>query len=197
MAFSFIERLISNNSREKPLIITPRTVLCLPELNMAQAFVNYYLKNKAYLAPWEVEKDEHFYTLAHFNTMISQVHYLFEQDAAVRFVIMDKTQSSVIGICNFTSIIRGIAQSCYLGYAIDEAFQGQGYMKEALTSGLDYMFEQWQIHRIMANYMPHNHNSAALLNSLGFVKEGYAKSCFKVAGKWQDHILTAKIQPTD
>jgi ribosomal-protein-alanine N-acetyltransferase len=30
---------------------------------------------------------------------------------------------------------------------------------------------------------------------LGFEKEGYAKSYLKIAGHWQDHILTALVNP--
>ena len=45
----------------------------------------------------------------------------------------------------------------------------------------------------MANYMPHNSRSAALLFRLGFEKEGVARSYLKIAGKWQDHVLTSKI----
>lgn len=197
MPFPFFNRLISLSAKKtKPQIETPRTFLCLPEIKNTNAFLHYYKKNKAYLEPWEVEKNANFYTKNHFQAMTKHVHYLFHQGEAVRLIIMNKDKTKVIGICNFTSVIRGIAQSCYLGYAIDEDFQGQGYMKEAAAAAINYMFEQWRIHRIMAHYMPHNKKSAILLKSLGFVEEGYAKACFKVAGKWQDHVLTAKIAET-
>lgn len=47
------------------------------------------------------------------------------------------------------------------------------------------------MHRIMANYMPHNQRSGALLARLGFEREGYAKDYLLIDGKWQDHVLTA------
>ncbi|WP_294033064.1 hypothetical protein [uncultured Moraxella sp.] len=39
--------------------------------------------------------------------------------------------------------------------------------------------------------MPDNHKSAKVLARLGFVKEGYAKAYLQIAGRWQDHVLTA------
>lgn len=51
------------------------------------------------------------------------------------------------------------------------------------------------IHRIMANYMPHNKRSGALLARLGFEKEGYAKDYLLIDGQWRDHVLTALTTP--
>ena len=47
------------------------------------------------------------------------------------------------------------------------------------------------MHRIMANYMPHNQRSGNLLKKLGFVVEGYARDYLLINGKWEDHILTS------
>ena len=45
----------------------------------------------------------------------------------------------------------------------------------------------------MANYMPSNKRSGQLLDRLGFQKEGVAKSYLKIAGKWEDHVLTSLV----
>jgi ribosomal-protein-alanine N-acetyltransferase len=47
----------------------------------------------------------------------------------------------------------------------------------------------------MANYMPRNERSAKLLASLGFEREGYAKRYLQIAGQWEDHVLTALVDP--
>ena len=54
-----------------------------------------------------------------------------------------------------------------------------------------YMQRSQHIHRIMANYMPHNQRSGGLLARLGFEKEGYAKDYLLIDGQWRDHVLTA------
>ena len=70
-------------------------------------------------------------------------------------------------------------------------------MSEILSAGLDYMFSEMKLHRVMANYAPENKRSDRLLNRLGFEKEGYAKSYLRIDGEWKDHILTSKINPAD
>jgi len=64
-------------------------------------------------------------------------------------------------------------------------------MAEALSSAIRYCFDEMNLHRIMANYMPTNVRSAALLRKLGFAPEGYARDYLFLAGEWQDHVLTA------
>ncbi|RLS12169.1 30S ribosomal protein S5 alanine N-acetyltransferase, partial [Acinetobacter baumannii] len=68
---------------------------------------------------------------------------------------------------------------------------GQGLMFEALQPLIRYMQRQERMHRIMANYMPHNHRSGNLLARLGFEREGYAKDYLMIDGQWRDHVLTA------
>ena len=66
-------------------------------------------------------------------------------------------------------------------------------MFEMLQTSIQYGFDEYQLHRIMANFMPSNIRSKKLLNRLGFQKEGFAKSYLKIAGSWQDHVLTSKL----
>ena len=68
-------------------------------------------------------------------------------------------------------------------------------MFEALTAAIRYMQRTQHIHRIMANYMPHNQRSGDLLARLGFEKEGYAKNYLLIDGQWPDHVLTALTTP--
>ncbi|MGP8847008.1 ribosomal protein S5-alanine N-acetyltransferase, partial [Enterobacter hormaechei] len=89
------------------------------------------------------------------------------------------------------NVVRGSFHACYLGYSIAQKWQGQGLMYEALTSAIRYMQRTQHIHRIMANYMPHNKRSGDLLARLGFEKEGYAKDYLLIDGQWRDHVLTA------
>lgn len=82
--------------------------------------------------------------------------------------------------------------ACYLGYSVDHSSQGRGVMYEALDTLIPVVFSQFGLHRIMANYMPRNERSGRLLQRLGFEKEGYAKDYLQIAGRWEDHVLTAR-----
>ncbi|BBN52682.1 hypothetical protein TRE132_08070 [Pseudomonas chlororaphis subsp. aurantiaca] len=66
-------------------------------------------------------------------------------------------------------------------------------MHEALQTAIGHMFDELKLHRIMANYIPDNQRSAALLERLGFEREGYARAYLQIAGRWQDHVLTARV----
>jgi [ribosomal protein S5]-alanine N-acetyltransferase len=90
--------------------------------------------------------------------------------------------------------VRGIGQYCTIGYSLDERWQGQGLMTEALGATLEYAFDQLRLHRIEANYLPHNRRSASLLQRLGFVVEGYSREYLFISGEWQDHVRSALIR---
>ncbi|MDK1285974.1 GNAT family N-acetyltransferase [Pseudoalteromonas umbrosa] len=66
-------------------------------------------------------------------------------------------------------------------------------MTEILEASIGYMFNIVGLNRIMTNHMPHNVASERVLLKLGFEKEGVARKYLKVAGQWEDHILTSKL----
>ena len=178
---------------EIPFIKTERTILTVLKPEKSELIYNYYLENKAHLAPWEPERDKSFYSLISCRDRAAISYMGFFQKHCVNFTILNSQESEVIGICNFTNIIRGPFQACHMGYSIASKYEDQGYMYESAYSAIRYMFDTMGLHRIMANYMPHNEKSANLLEKLGFEKEGYAKSYLKIGGEWQDHILTSLI----
>ncbi|GJA95297.1 hypothetical protein KAM358_31290 [Aeromonas caviae] len=68
-------------------------------------------------------------------------------------------------------------------------------MQEVVAAGIDHLFRERGLHRIMASYMPANLRSGALLERLGFEQEGYARDYLMINGRWEDHVLTALINP--
>ncbi len=68
-------------------------------------------------------------------------------------------------------------------------------MVEAVLAAVRFAFERLRLHRVMANYMPHNQRSGAVLRSAGFTVEGYARDYLLIDGRWQDHVLTAISNP--
>jgi len=102
---------------------------------------------------------------------------------------------ALLGWANLSEIVRGVFQACYLGYSLAAAVQGRGYMTEALHEVIRFAFEDLGLHRIMANYMPRNARSAAVLQRIGFTIEGSARDYLYIAGRWEDHILTSLTNP--
>lgn len=63
-------------------------------------------------------------------------------------------------------------QALMLGYWLDEAHWGKGYMSEAVTAILNYGFEKLGVSLITANCYPHNERSQKVLKGQGFEYEG-------------------------
>jgi ribosomal-protein-alanine N-acetyltransferase len=48
---------------------------------------------------------------------------------------------------------------------------------------------------VAASYMPRNARSGRVLERCGFRIEGTAISYLRIDGRWEDHVLTALINP--
>jgi ribosomal-protein-alanine N-acetyltransferase len=178
-----------------PRLETDRLVIRLPHFHEAAQLALYYSHNDKHFSPWEPQKEENYYSVESILARIPFFLDTYHDKRAVHFFIYNSDESEIVGHCHFTNIIMGSFQACHLGYAIAQVHEGKGLMHESLNAGISYMFEKFELHRIMANYMPSNKRSENLLSKLGFLKEGYAKSYLKIAGKWEDHILTSLINP--
>ena len=55
---------------------------------------------------------------------------------------------------------------------------------------------QQSLHRVQANVRPENARSLALLEGLGFEREGLARRYLFIDGAWRDHVTTALRHPT-
>ena len=166
---------------------TTRLFLRPAQIEDAEKLESFYQENHTHFAPWE----------SPYKNVAAQLYQWVCEETegtGVRFLLFNP-EEEVIGLCNFTQIFRGPFQACYLGYKIGERYEGQGLMFEALTQAIPYMFEQLNLHRIMANYMPSNTRSARLLERLGFKIEGLAKNYLLINGKWEDHVLTSLVNP--
>ena len=149
-------------------------------------------ENREHMAPWEPPRPPDFRSNEFWRVPVGRNRRAFESGAAVMLFIFPKEQpGEVIGQISYTSIVRGPADMCMLGYALAERAQGNGYMHEALLATNQYVFKQLNMHRVMANFMPHNMRSNAVLRHLGFVVEGYARDYLYVNGAWRDHVLTS------
>lgn len=155
----------------------------------------YRLENRGHLTQWEPTRSQQFYTEHFWQLQLRTAIKEFRQGASICLVIMNKEENEVVGVCNYTNIIRGTFEACHLGYGLSEKYQGQGLMFEALTYSTRYVFDEMGLHRIMANYLPRNKRSGALLERMGFAIEGKARRYLRINGTWEDHILTALINP--
>lgn len=160
----------------------------------AFAITQYYLENRIFLKPFEPTRTAEFFTEFFWREQVEHNFLEFEHGRSLKlFLFEHQAPDRVIGVANFTHFMRGPTHSCLLGYSLAEANQGKGFMQEALTTAISFIFTNLNFHRITANYMPRNQRSGNLLRKLGFVVEGYARDYILIDGRWEDHILTSLI----
>ncbi|MFC7071690.1 GNAT family N-acetyltransferase [Halovenus rubra] len=78
--------------------------------------------------------------------------------------------------------------SAELGYWMHPGHREQGYCGEAVALLTDYGFQQRGYHRICARVFEFNDASQALLESLGFEREGINREAVFVDGEYQDTL---------
>jgi ribosomal-protein-alanine N-acetyltransferase len=66
-------------------------------------------------------------------------------------------------------------------------------MAEGFALALEYAFRQLKLHRVEANVQPANRRSLALVERLGFEREGYSRRYVKIGGRWRDHVRYAVL----
>lgn len=159
------------------------------------ALRKYFVENENHLKKWLPSRPDGYDSESSWRRRAREYATEQQSGASLRLLAFQQDADDIVGICEFTNIARGAFQACYLGYSIGQKYQDKGLMSEILNGALDYVFEELQLHRVMANYMPENAKSARVLEKLGFHREGYARAYLKIAGDWRDHVLTAKINP--
>lgn len=173
---------------------TARLVLREPLDADAPALLAYYSRNEMRLAPWE---PEHIDDVAHHLRWIAWRRGESAIDHGRSFLAFERNDpAALVAVINLYNIMRGSAHSAMLGYSLDGAYEGQGYARESVEAVVLYAFATLNLHRLSADYQPHNARSAGLLKRLGFVVEGYAHELVYLRGVWRDHVLTALINPS-
>ncbi len=163
------------------------------ELTDAEEKLAMLIKNKDFFQLYSPTKNEDYYTLEVQKTGIQNLIKEQEEGQRYGFGIFSKDTDALIGSVTLSWIARGALQSCYIGYELDQAQNGKGYMTEAVKLTVDFAFQELQLHRIEAGVMPRNIGSIRVLEKAGFHKEGIAIENVKINGKWEDHQILAII----
>ena len=166
-----------------PAALETRCLILLPAApGLAPAVLDYYLRNAAFLAPFEPERPAGFYTAEHHARELAADVQRAAQGTGVRFYLALKdVPGRVIGSVALNNIARGAFQSCFLGYKLDGALCGRGYMTQAVEP----------------NVMPRNPASLRVLEKCRYRPEGLARRYLRINGVWEDHIHMVRLNEPD
>ncbi|MES2504950.1 MAG: GNAT family N-acetyltransferase [Myxococcota bacterium] len=175
---------------------TERLRLFLPKPQQAELVLKYFIAQQEHLRPTDPPLPSDFYTASFWRENLKRSIEEFEADRSVRLFMATKSNpDEIIGVVNFTNFIRGPFQACYLGYSIAKQCEGKGLMFEALQAGIEYIFTQKKLHRVMANHLADNHRSAKVLQRLGFHVDGFSPDYLLIGDRWRDHVLNSLTNP--
>ncbi len=178
--------------RALPSLMTKRLHLRLGHASDASSIAAFQLANQSHFAGMRPKQPLDVFQTDYWASKLPQLEVEYRTGQSVNLFGFQRAGDHLpIAMINFTNITRGPAQFCYLGFGVDRAHEGHGYMCEALPIAMEFVFCELNLHRIMANYRPTNERSGLLLRSLGFTIEGYAKDYLFLDDAWRDHVLAS------
>lgn len=177
------------------LLLTARLRLVAADESLGAALLEFHDRNRAHLAPWDPPTEPGFFTEAVQARRLRDAAEAFAAGTGFRYLLQPIGDASrVIGSIHFSNIVRGAFQSCNLGYALDQAYEGQALMTEALRCAIGEVFSpRINLHRIQAAYRPENWRSAEVLKRLNFDDEGVCPDYLFIDGLWRVHRLVALL----
>ena len=101
--------------------------------------------------------------------------------------------TQLVGELTLSSVQRGPFQSAFIGYWVDQAAAGNGYVPEAVVVALAFAFEELDLHRIVATCDVRNVGSFGVMEKLGMRREGHFRRDREFKGEWRDTFLYAVL----
>ncbi|MDA9909873.1 GNAT family N-acetyltransferase [Gammaproteobacteria bacterium] len=163
------------------------------QVKHAKLLADYYTSNSLRFARWHPLVRQDHNSIESWTKRLEARERDYQDGRAVHFLGLE--EGKVVGTCSLTNIVYSPGLYCAMGYSVDADYEGKGYMSGIVRHVVDYAFNNLRLNRISANYMPVNERSARLLEKMGFEKEGFAKRYLYINGRWEDHVLTALLNP--
>lgn len=120
-----------------------------------------------------------------------------DRDDHAGFLICRRDDRTIVGVVNVNNIVHGAFLSASLGYYAVAGSGGAGYMTTGLRQVIAIALSSMGLHRIEANIQPGNGPSIALVQRLGFRREGFSPAYLYIDGAWRDHERWALVSGRD
>lgn len=132
------------------------------------------------------------YTIDNAMTFIefARLRRLERLDFHMAVRLLDNT---LVGMCAIANIDM-LNSKAELGYWIGKNYRENGYANEAIRLMLHFGFRTMGLNRIYAKVLTSNENSAKLLDTLGFSREGTARGEVLHMGKFMDVITFSMLK---
>jgi ribosomal-protein-alanine N-acetyltransferase len=171
-----------------------RTVLRFANSNDAREFLALLERSREHLAPWMPRAAR-----ASEPTLARKFARMLPPEcntpSKLRVLVCARDADAagpagrMVGVVSLSNISEWPQLAATTGYWLGAGETGKGFMRDALASMLDIAFEEKKLHRVVANILPANRRSHAVVEALGFTKEGIARGLVEIDGAWRDHTV--------
>lgn len=120
--------------------------------------------------------------------LVREIHRFFAERVLFQWVVVDRLSGGVIGTCTLHRWC-GRHRRAEVGFALRKSLWGGGWMRDAVSVMIDFAFSTLNFHRLEADVDPRNQRSLALLERLGFRREGLLAERFHAGDEIQDSVL--------
>lgn len=110
-----------------------------------------------------------------------------EAAGRLRLLVCARDDGRMVGVASLGGIAEWPSLDCHVGYWLAAGETGKGLMRDAVAALVDHAFADRGLHRIAANVLPNNRRSIALVERLGFTREGILRGLIEIDGSWRDH----------
>lgn len=169
---------------DAPVLKTERLLLRPLRRSDAEALLPFFRDGET-LRYWAHEPIE---TLAQMHDIIAR-NLPPQNEPRSSFAIT--REGRTVGVVNFYRHQDAMAG---LGYLLDKALWGKGFVSEAIDAALDHGFGTLNLHRIWLEIDPRNHGSVRVAQKCGFVAEGVARESFLLGGAYLDSVYYAMLR---
>jgi len=190
-----LNNLIKNKGLHKVNIICDEKISLTPFTNLGFQLEGYIAESIITKFKYEGSLlfgiiEEEFYTVEVQKQSLIENYKEFIKGEGAHFGIYK--DDKMIGRIRIYNTVHGVFKSAFIGYSMDEQYQGNGYMKEAVSLVVRYAYEELGLHRIEATTLVDNEKSQRVLKACGFNELGTCKEYLHINGKWRDHVIFYK-----
>jgi ribosomal-protein-alanine N-acetyltransferase len=171
----------------------PRLTLRQPVVADYTAWAELRALSRSHLTPWEPTWSPDDLSRAMFRRRLRAYARDVHNDLSYPYFIFENATGALVGGVTLSNVRRGSAQTAALGYWMGAPYAGRGHMRDAVRMLLPTAFNALRLHRIEAATMLKNFASMRVLESVGFEREGLARAFLKINGRWEDHLLYARL----
>jgi ribosomal-protein-alanine N-acetyltransferase len=161
-------------------------VIRLLEPADAEELAALYRANRTFLAPFEPDRADEFYTAAHQRRRIERIG----RDLW-RWAILDSDE--MVGMIALVDVVREEVQLGNVGYFVAQEHNGRGHATSAVADVVAFAFDEAGLHRLEAGTLVDNFASQRVLEKNGFERFGLARKLLKIDGEWRDHVLFERL----